>query len=1251
MGQKLDKGLAREGRPAAVSDSLEQSGETEPSLHAEGEGGEEAASQAEGNNGRGASPGHTCGISVSNLAIEQAGFIAPIARIDPQSREPMRSIPAHGENLSFKARGVHEGGVREGPALSPAARGTVTALRPVDTAQHLGWTAGKKARTTVDLAIARAGTTSIEMEEQGETHHGTMGARGLTRRMHKKDPSASTDHANEEDFVVLEKDDIRFTSDGKCESDCSDDSGPESHQADSQIESAPSKVEENGLPQAGGLKSGHSKRWAEKSNGNTLHRTGDGDGSQSLGSDTISTAVNCMAENVTCLTSRSVMELNSSEETGIGCQTERANNTRAGHVQKHGGGGDTPCSTQQGPTIHNQGLASEMPGGLARTHRQSSNDMENTIAQFKSTDSSDQDGEIRHASTEKSKGHSESLEVSLCEAQQKRGNIHQSYGRTKQQHEGSNRCMRSSFGDAVSKRAKEGVQGSMSLCRREREEVSDEPQPCRADPQPPLAQCNSCSVSQASGHPTSSSKPGHLTECPLPEHCDGNWTEQIQTASLKKEGHIVVFSAMVTEPPSVHELRPTVVDKNGLVITPGDADTSLDSQDEIREKARAKGPPPPVPKKPKNSLIKLRMAQLNTSEVKRRGRSHADKDEKVKRRHTVDFNTGMAPRDVVTNQDMALFWDDMGTYTMPPDAQRQSVDCHPEPGRCQRLRKINDKFRDMINFDYCSRMEKLSPDCELRNIDMLQKEMLEDRWQRDDGSPSPPPRPARRAPRRPLTPPETPTHPEPTEDEEAPPSRLPVVSGRRGVEPEPGRDVPQVQRSRDRRRTVEGIVPPRVDAEPEDKGSSYKPVAELIKETNQLHQGRRRPGGSRPDGGGRPPPAVAEHSQSTKVSQMKDTFDVPKKPKRPVERPSEVNPPQKKDMLRRVVRQSKFRHVFGQAVRNDQIYDDIRVSRVTWDSSFCAVNPKFVAIIIDASGGGAFLVLPLQKTGRIDKTYPTVCGHTGPVLDIDWCPHNDLVIASGSEDCKVMVWQIPENGLEEPLSQPAVVLEGHSKRVGIVTWHPTARNVLLSAGCDNQVVIWNVGTGEALVRLDDMHPDVIFSACWSRSGSLICTACKDKTVRVIDPRKGKIIVEKEKAHEGARPMRAIFLADGSIFTTGFSRMSERQLALWRTDNMDEPINIQEMDSSNGILLPFYDPDTNIVYLCGKGDSSIRYFEITDESPYVHYLNTFSSKEPQRGMGYMPKRGLDVNKCEIARFYKLHYKIIFELNCWHNCICF
>lgn len=41
--------------------------------------------------------------------------------------------------------------------------------------------------------------------------------------------------------------------------------------------------------------------------------------------------------------------------------------------------------------------------------------------------------------------------------------------------------------------------------------------------------------------------------------------------------------------------------------------------------------------------------------------------------------------------------------------------------------------------------------------------------------------------------------------------------------------------------------------------------------------------------------------------------------------------------------------------------------------------------------------------GRVDKNYPLVVGHSGPVLDIDWCPHNDNILASCSEDTTAMV--------------------------------------------------------------------------------------------------------------------------------------------------------------------------------------------------------------------------------------------------------
>lgn len=34
-------------------------------------------------------------------------------------------------------------------------------------------------------------------------------------------------------------------------------------------------------------------------------------------------------------------------------------------------------------------------------------------------------------------------------------------------------------------------------------------------------------------------------------------------------------------------------------------------------------------------------------------------------------------------------------------------------------------------------------------------------------------------------------------------------------------------------------------------------------------------------------------------------------------------------------------------------------------------------------------------------------------------------------------------------------------------------------------------------------------------------------------------------------------------------------------NFEEPIALLELDTSNGVLLPYYDADANMVYLCGK----------------------------------------------------------------------
>lgn len=45
-------------------------------------------------------------------------------------------------------------------------------------------------------------------------------------------------------------------------------------------------------------------------------------------------------------------------------------------------------------------------------------------------------------------------------------------------------------------------------------------------------------------------------------------------------------------------------------------------------------------------------------------------------------------------------------------------------------------------------------------------------------------------------------------------------------------------------------------------------------------------------------------------------------------------------------------------------------------------------------------------------------------------------------------------------------------------------------------------------------------------------------------------------------------------------MSERQYSL-RSESDLKPIILETLDTSNGVLYPFYDPDVNLLYLCAK----------------------------------------------------------------------
>ena len=316
-----------------------------------------------------------------------------------------------------------------------------------------------------------------------------------------------------------------------------------------------------------------------------------------------------------------------------------------------------------------------------------------------------------------------------------------------------------------------------------------------------------------------------------------------------------------------------------------------------------------------------------------------------------------------------------------------------------------------------------------------------------------------------------------------------------------------------------------------------------------------------------------------------------------------------------------------------------------------------------------------------------------------------------------MIWEIPDGGLTANLSDPLVTLMAHQRRVGIVNWHPLAENVILTAGFDYLVCIWDIGAPDTPIIKIECHTDTIYSTAWNLNGtcvfracltvlttgptdpkaaacplpgeggdwiyaastwkargrglscfeslrssqsftrsrlaltalvirllagSLLATTSKDKQLRIINPQTGAVKQEGH-SHDGTKASRVVFIGDNDmLFTTGFSKMSERQYGVWKADDLSKPAKLEMIDTGSGVLFAHYDPDTRMIYVSGKGDGNIRYYEVTDEAPYVHYLSQYQCNQPQRGVAFMPKTGCNVNICEVAKAVKLHPKGFAEI---------
>ncbi|PPR00247.1 hypothetical protein CVT24_005015 [Panaeolus cyanescens] len=356
--------------------------------------------------------------------------------------------------------------------------------------------------------------------------------------------------------------------------------------------------------------------------------------------------------------------------------------------------------------------------------------------------------------------------------------------------------------------------------------------------------------------------------------------------------------------------------------------------------------------------------------------------------------------------------------------------------------------------------------------------------------------------------------------------------------------------------------------------------------------------------------------------------------------------------MSRFVRASKYRHVFGQTGKKEYNIENVKLTNSAWDTNIISASAEYVSVNWNSSGGGAFAILPLPSPfhavsglpHKIPDTVPLARSHTAAVLDTDWSPHNDSIVASGGEDGKLMIWKVEASafegwGQEGWVPQdfdPVLRIDASPRKIGQVLFHPTAANVVASASGEHTVKLWDLANPEDPRSVLSGHGDIIQSMAYNSTGTLLVTTCRDRKLRLFDPRAGGEAVRVADGHTGIKGSRVVWMGDlDRIATTGFSKMSDRQVAIWETGGLGN-LKTQTLDQTAGVVMPFWS-DNNILFLGNSSpfhsDGNIRYFEYENDALFP--LAEHKSSEPQRGMCFLPRRALNVAECEIARAYKVH----------------
>lgn len=307
-------------------------------------------------------------------------------------------------------------------------------------------------------------------------------------------------------------------------------------------------------------------------------------------------------------------------------------------------------------------------------------------------------------------------------------------------------------------------------------------------------------------------------------------------------------------------------------------------------------------------------------------------------------------------------------------------------------------------------------------------------------------------------------------------------------------------------------------------------------------------------------------------------------------------------------------------------YGDFTPKDGPTEGQLMAVNKDFIATAWD-SQWATICVLKKNNPHRVPHNVPLVHAHKENITDIRWSPYVKNLLSSASEDGTIKFFQIPDNGVEERIDKEVGSFKEHNKKVVLFKYHPASADLIASTGFDKTVKVFNISTCKSYNSTP--VADNCTSLDWNYNGSLIGCACKDKHLYVLDPRQQKETL-KTKGTDNAKPQKLVFVDPDYFVSTCFG--GGRQIKLFDMRKAESPVNTLKIDDNGNVMMPFFDYDTNVIYIPSKGSAKVCFYTFNKGNISI-LTKEYSSPTDQKMFTFEDKKNADYNSNEMTRMYK------------------